>query len=72
MITRNCEKDIMLLFNTLATNTERKESELLGENNSFDEVEFPLQSYMYLIKDFLPEVIIENRRFHTRLPKLEK
>ena len=45
-------KDILLLFATLSANTERKESELLKQGGSFDKVEFPLQSYMYLIKDF--------------------
>lgn len=45
-------KDILLLFATLSANTERKESELLKQGSSFDKVEFPLQSYMYLIKDF--------------------
>jgi hypothetical protein len=45
-------KDIILLFATLAANTQRRDSELLGQGRSFDEVEFPLQSYMYLIKDF--------------------
>ena len=45
-------KDIMLLLTTLSANTERKESEILKQGNAFDEVEFPLQSYMYLIKDF--------------------
>ena len=49
---KELRKDIMLLFTTLAVNTERKESELLGQVSKFDEVEFPLQSYMYLIRDF--------------------
>lgn len=49
---KELRKDIMLLFATLAANTERRESELLGQGNNFDEVEFPLQSYMYLIKDY--------------------
>jgi len=49
---KELRKDIMLLFATLAANTERKESELIGQSNKFDEVDFPLQSYLYLIKDF--------------------
>ena len=40
------------MLTTLSANTERKESEILKQGNAFDEVEFPLQSYMYLIKDF--------------------
>ena len=49
---KELRKDIMLLFTTLAVNTERKESELLGQGSRFDDVEFPLQSYMYIIKDY--------------------
>ena len=49
---KELRKDIILLFTTLAANTERRESELLAEGSSFDDVEFPLQSYIYLIKDF--------------------
>lgn len=49
---KELRKDIVLLFTTLAANTERRESELLGQGNNFDDVEFPLQSYMYLIKDY--------------------
>ena len=45
-------KDIILLFTTLSTNTVRKESDILKHGSSFDDVEFPLQSYMYLIKDY--------------------
>lgn len=46
-------KDILLLFATLAANTERKDSELLSQGSKFDEVDFPLQSYMFIIKDYL-------------------
>lgn len=49
---KELRKDIMLLFTTLTANTEKRESELLGQGGNFDEVEFPLQSYMYLIKDY--------------------
>lgn len=49
---KDLRKDIMLLFATLAANTERKDSEILGLSNHFDDVEFPLQSYLYIIKDF--------------------
>lgn len=50
---RELRKDIMLLFSTLAANTERREAELLEQVGRFDKVEFPLQSYIYLVKDFL-------------------
>lgn len=49
---KELRKDILLLFTTLAANTEHRDSEMLGQGSCFDEVEFPLQSYIYLIKDF--------------------
>lgn len=49
---KELRKDIMLLFATLAANTEHRDSEILKISNHFDDVEFPLQSYMYIIKDF--------------------
>lgn len=45
-------KDIILLFSTLAANTERKDSEMLELGEHFDCVEFPMQSYIYIIRDF--------------------
>lgn len=50
---KGCGGDILLLFAVLAANTDKKESDLPGQGIRFDEVEFPLQSYIYLIKDFL-------------------
>lgn len=49
---KELRKDIILLFMTLSANTKHRESELPGQGSICDEVEFPLQSYMYLIKDF--------------------
>ena len=46
-------KDILLLFATLASHTEQKESQLLGQGLKFDEVDFPLQSYIFIIKDYI-------------------
>lgn len=45
--------DIFLLFKTLATYIDKKDSKLLGQVEKFSYVEFPLQSYMYLISDYL-------------------
>lgn len=47
------KKDILLLFATLAMNTKRKDSELLTRGMNYDDVEFPLQSYIYVIKDYM-------------------
>lgn len=49
---KELRKDILLLFATLATNTKRKESAILEQGKRFDEVEFPLQSYVYIIRDY--------------------
>ena len=42
-------KDIFLLFAILAANTERKDSEILSQGLNYDDVEFPIQSYMFLL-----------------------
>ena len=65
-------KDIILLITTLSANTERKESEILKQGNAFDEVEFPLQSYMYLIKDFFARGYYKVRKFYIKLPNRER
>lgn len=49
---KDLRKDILLLFSTLGANTERKDSEILSQGNKFDEVAFPIQSYMYIIRDY--------------------
>lgn len=49
---KELRKDILLLFATLVANTGRRESDLLGQAGRFDEVNFPMQAYIYLIKDF--------------------
>lgn len=65
-------KDIILLFTTLSTNTERKESEVLMQGYSFDDVDFPLQSYMYLIKDFLARGYYKEQEVLYRVAKSGK
>lgn len=49
----NLRKDIMLLFATLAVNTKRRDSELLGPASQYDKIEFPMQSYIYVLKDYI-------------------
>ena len=65
-------KDIILLFTTLSANTERKESEVLMQGYSFDDVDFPLQSYMYLIKDFLARGYYKEQEVLYRVAKSGK
>lgn len=49
---KELRKDILLLFATLKANTGRRDSEVAGSSFRFDEVEFPLQSYLYLLRDY--------------------
>lgn len=45
-------KDILLLINTLSLNTEKKESEILGNIRQYEKTQFPIQSYIEIIKSF--------------------
>lgn len=69
---KELRKDIMLLFTTLAANTERRDSELLEQGGSFDEVEFPLQSYMYIIKDFFARGYYREQEVSYKVTKTGK
>ena len=65
-------KDIMLLFTTLSANTKRKESDVLRQGNAFDEMEFPLQSYLYLIKDFFARGYYKEQEVSYKVAKKGK
>lgn len=69
---KELRKDILLLFTTLAANTKCKESELLSQANIFDEVKFPLQSYMYLIKDFFVSGYYKEQEISYKIEKSGK
>lgn len=69
---KELRKDILLLFATLAANTERRESELLAQGSSFDEVEFPLQSYIYLIRDFFARGYYREQEVSYKIAKTGK
>ncbi|MBY6915760.1 LlaJI family restriction endonuclease [Clostridium botulinum] len=45
-------KDIILLISTLAANTKRKQSEILGQIRKYEETDFPIQAYMFIISDY--------------------
>lgn len=48
------KNDIFLLFKTLRLNTKHQESTLLKQQSQkFDNVNFPIQSYLFIINDFL-------------------
>lgn len=58
---KGVRKDVILLFSTLAAHTGRKDSMVLGQAGKFDDVEFPLQSYMYIIQDYLTRGYYQER-----------
>lgn len=45
-------KDILLLINALTVNIGKKDSEFLGQYKKYEEIEFPIQAYIEIIKDF--------------------
>jgi hypothetical protein len=47
---KELRKDIITLMNVLARSTDKRESRLYNENN--DNLGMPIQSYLYLIKDY--------------------
>lgn len=49
---KELRKDIVLLFSTLAANTERKDSETMGDAKVYQQIDFPMQAYMYIIRDY--------------------
>lgn len=49
---KELRKDILLLINTIAATTQRKESEIEEKAQNFNHISFPFQAYLYLIYDF--------------------
>ena len=45
------KKDILLLLNVLSKNTEQRES-VLNNKLSYNDVEMPIQAYLYVISDY--------------------
>lgn len=69
---RELRKDILLLFSTLAANLEHKDSELLGQGNKFDEVDFPVQSYLYIIRDYYARGYFKEQEINYRTARQGK
>ncbi len=70
---KDLRKDILLLLATLAANTERKDSELAGSGSRFDDVEFPVQSYIYILcRIFWQKVITRSGKFFIKQAKEAK
>ena len=65
-------KDILSLINVLAKNTEKKESELYLGLNKDEMLGVPVQSYLYLIKDFYERGYYKERDTYRRVAKRGK
>lgn len=46
-------KDILLLISTLAKNTKQEKSNTPRQKAAFNQLELPIQSYIYLVRDYL-------------------
>ena len=46
-------KDIILLLNTIKTNTDKMDSELYEDFSKYSKIDFPFQACLYLINDYL-------------------
>lgn len=50
---KELRKDILALISVIGNNMGHKESEIIGDARNSDLVDIPIQSYIYVIKDFL-------------------
>lgn len=69
---KGLRRDILQLFAVLAANTRRKDSEIAVRGDRDDEVDFPLLSYLYLIKDYFARGYYREREFSCRRAKKGK
>lgn len=65
-------KDILLLINTLSANTDKKESQILGQAKVFEETKFPIQSYIAIIRDYFERGYYKEREMQYAVSKRGK
>ena len=63
---KELRKDILLLINTIASTTRRKDSGVTRAAASFNELGFPIQAYLYLINDYISRGYYRERETHYR------
>lgn len=66
---KELRKDIILLINTIASTTHRKDSGVVRATSVFNELGFPIQAYLYLINDYISRGYYRERetRYHISL-----
>ena len=61
---KELRKDILLLINTIASSTRRKDSTVTRAAALFNELGFPIQAYLFLINDFVSRGYYKERETH--------
>lgn len=61
---KELRKDILLLVNTIASTTRRRDSDVVRAAASFNELGFPIQAYLYLINDYISRGYYRERETH--------
>lgn len=69
---KGLRKDILLLINTLAANTDKMKSEMYMGLNRDNSIGIPVQAYLFLIKDFFEEGYYKERETVSRIAKRGK
>lgn len=69
---KSLRKDILILLNVLDRDTNRKESEIYGPQNSDENIGIPVRAYLYLIKDFMERGYYKERENYYQKAKKGK
>lgn len=69
---KELRQDIFLLFATLSKHTKNKDSNIFNNRNYFDEVQFPIQSYIYLIRDYYERGYYKEKEVNYHVSKKGK
>lgn len=69
---KELRKDILLLTSTLVKNTDRRDSTVLGQALIYDKVDFPIQAYLFIIRDFYERGYYKEREVYYNISKRGK
>lgn len=71
-VDRELRRDILLLFSVLASNSNRKDSELMGQANKFDDEVFPIKAYMHIISEYYARGYYKENEVQYSVSKMGK
>lgn len=69
---KELRKDIILLLNTIATTTGKKDSDIFNLAKEYSYIMFPIQAYMAVIKDYYERGYYKEREIHYIVSKRGK